>query len=138
MCFKIKHHIKHAVQMFTHASKEGRDIHLNEHTAMGTWFLLENRKQITHKLSKTKGGPYSYGQHHSGCLHKQGWGDEVGPPVCPTMENPDLVLQETIYSQSSTDFQQAACESRQIIQASQNIQTEWFLPPEVFQAICSP
>ena len=52
--------------------------------------LVPSRKQVTHKLSGTKGslsGPkrvprhlleqhssHSYRQHHSGCLHKQGRG----------------------------------------------------------------
>ena len=42
--------------------------------------------------------PHSYRQHYSGCLHKQGRGNEVGSSVCFTMENSDLVYQETGYS----------------------------------------
>ena len=49
-------------------------------------------------------------------INKDG-GNEVNPPVCPTMENPYLVLQETGYSQSSTHFRLAECDRRQAIQA---------------------
>ena len=38
--------------------------------------------------------------NHSGCQYKQERRHEVGPLVCPTMENPDLMLQETGDSQS--------------------------------------
>ena len=44
---------------------------------------------------------HSHRHHHSGCLHKQGEGDEVGPSVCPFVEDPDPVYQATGDSQSS-------------------------------------
>ena len=69
--------------------------------------LVPSRKQVTHKPLGTKGGlsgpkrvprplfkqhsPGSRRQHNSGCLYQQGRGDEVGLPVCPTVENPVLV-----------------------------------------------
>ena len=37
------HPIKYALQIFTNASKEGWGAHLNEHTARGTWSLLESK-----------------------------------------------------------------------------------------------
>ena len=42
------HPIKHAVQIFTDASKEGRGAHLNEHTARGTWSLPESKLHINY------------------------------------------------------------------------------------------
>ena len=42
---------------------------------------------------------------------------EVGPPVCPTMENPDLVLKKAGDSQSPTHSRLAECHSRQANQA---------------------
>ena len=82
--------------------------------------LVPSRKQVTHKLSGTKGslsGPerflrpllepnsaHSHRQHHSGCLCKQGRRHEIGPSVYPTVENPDLVLRETGDSQSQTQM----------------------------------
>ena len=35
----------------------------------------------------------SYRQHNSGCLYQQRGGDEIGLPVCPTVENTVLVYQ---------------------------------------------
>ena len=68
--------------------------------------LVSSRKQTTYKLPGTRGGflgpkrvprplreqhiSHSHRQHHSGCLHKQRRGDEVGPSMCPSVENPDL------------------------------------------------
>ena len=93
--------------------------------------LVFSRKQASHKLSGTKSGFYgpkrvprplfeqhssgNHRQHHSGCLYKQRRGDEVGPSICPSMENPDLVYQETGNSQSSTHPRPAECDSRQAI-----------------------
>ena len=102
------HPIKHALQIFTNASKEGWGAHLNEHTARG--------KQAAYKLCGTKSslsslkrvsGPLfrqdsycSYRQHHSSVIHKQGRRHEIGPTLCPTVENLDLVYQETSDPQS--------------------------------------
>ena len=94
--------------------------------------LAPSRKQVAHKPLGTKGGlpglkrvqipcfaQHSSGghrQHNSGCLYKQkGW-DEVGPSVCPSVENPDLMHQETGNSQSSTHPWPAERDSRQAIQ----------------------
>ena len=42
------HPLKHALQIFTDASKEGWDAHLNEHIARGTWSLRESKLHINH------------------------------------------------------------------------------------------
>ena len=42
------HPLKHAVQIFTDASKEGWGAHLNERTARGTWSLSESKLHINH------------------------------------------------------------------------------------------
>ena len=42
------HPLKHALQIFTDASKEGWGAHLNEHTARGTWSLPESKLHIKH------------------------------------------------------------------------------------------
>ena len=42
------HPIKHALQIFTDASKEGWGPHLNEHMARGTWSLPESKLRINH------------------------------------------------------------------------------------------
>ena len=91
------------------------------------------RKQVACKLSGTKSclsGPksvprplfkqdctHSNRQHHSCCLHKQRRRYEVGPTVCPTMANPDLVLQKSGETQGQTQSRQAEYDARQAIQA---------------------
>ena len=121
--------IKHALQIFTDASKEGWGAHLNEHTARGTWSLPEGKLQI--KLSGTQGSvsrlkrvskplcqqdsTCGNQQHYSGVIHKQGRRHEVGHTLCPTMENLDLVYQKSSHSQSSTHPRLAERGSRQAI-----------------------
>ena len=52
-------------------------------------------------------------------INKEG-GDEVGPIMCPLVENTDLVCQKASYSQSSTHSRLAERDSRQTIQAGLN------------------
>ena len=42
------HPLKHTLQIFTHASKEGWGAHLDEHTARGQWSLPESKLHINH------------------------------------------------------------------------------------------
>ena len=75
--------------------------------AYGKGKLVTPRKQTAHKLSRVKGSSSgtervpsslyeqsssrSYRQYHCGSLHKQRRGNEVGPHVCLTLEDPHLV-----------------------------------------------
>ena len=95
--------------------------------------LVTARKQTACKLSGTESSlsrfervprplysqnsTCSNRQHHSGVLHKRGRGHEIGPSVCPTVEDFDLVHQETSNSQSPTHTRPAERGSRQAIQA---------------------
>ena len=95
--------------------------------------LVYSRKQATCKLSGTEGGllgpkrvprplskqhsPGSHGQYHSGCLHKHRGRDEIGPSVCPSVENCNLVDHQTGYPQSPTHPRLAERGSRQANQA---------------------
>ena len=45
---QLLHPLKHALQIFTDASKEGWGAHLNERTARGTWSLPESKLRINH------------------------------------------------------------------------------------------
>ena len=120
------HPLKHALQIFTDASKEGWGAHLNERTARGTWSLPESKLHINHlelkaalKVPRPLFKQHSTGshrQHNSGCLYQQRGGDEVGLPVCPTVENPVLVHQETGNSQGTSHPRPAERDSRQTIQ----------------------
>ena len=56
-------------------------------------------------------------QHHSGVIHKQGRRHEVGPTLCFTIENLDLVRQKSSNSKSPTHSRLAECGRRQAIQA---------------------
>ena len=141
------HPVKHALQIFTDASKEGWGAHLNEFTARGSW--VGAGKQAAHKLSGTKSSVPSLKrvskslcrqnssgssrQYYSSSLHKQGRRNEVGP----TMENLDLVFPATSDSKSSTHPRPFKCDSRQATQAGSDHPTEWSLLPEVFQQICN-
>ena len=94
--------------------------------------LVSTRKQATHKLpgvegspsspkgfSATRGkpnSPCSHRQHYSSVLHKQGRRHEVGPTLCPTVENFDLVYDKSSYSQSPTHSRPVECGSGQAIQ----------------------
>ena len=42
------HPLKHALQIFTDASKEGWGAHFDEHTARGQWSLPESKLHINH------------------------------------------------------------------------------------------
>ena len=120
------HPMKHALQIFTDASKEGWGAHLNELTARGSWSVPESQLHINQgSLSSLKRVPRSlcksncpsgYGQHDSRSIHKQGRRHEVGPSVCPPVENLDLVFPETSHSKSPSYSGQAKCDSRQTIQ----------------------
>ena len=95
--------------------------------------LVSAGKQAAHKLSGTQSSVTSpqrvprplcrqnsssgNRQYYSGSLHKQGRRHEVGPTVCPTMENLDLVFPATSDSKSSTHPRPSQCDSRQTIQA---------------------
>ena len=94
--------------------------------------LVGAGKPASHKLSRVKSGfsrlkrvprplyrqdgTGSNRQHHSGVLHKQRGRHEVGPLVCPAVENPDLVFPETGDSKSTTHTRKPKCDSGQAIQ----------------------
>ena len=94
--------------------------------------LVPTGKQITHKLPGTKSslsgskrvpktmhrqnGSGSNRQHHSSSLHQQGGRHEVGPTLCPSLENLDLVHRETSDSEGPTHSRPLKCSGRQIVQ----------------------
>ena len=94
--------------------------------------LIPPTKQVAYKLPRTKGGRFSpkrvprllfsqnsthsNRQQNCGCLYK-GRRCDVGSTVCPIVNNPDLVLQETGNSQGPIYSRPAECGSRQAIQA---------------------
>ena len=95
--------------------------------------LVSAGKQAAHKLSGTKSSPLGlkrvpkpmhkqncpsgHRQYYSSGLYKQGRGNEVGPTVCSTVENLDLVFPATSDPKSPTYPCPIKCDSRQAIQA---------------------
>ena len=95
--------------------------------------LVSAGKQAAHKLSGTKSSPLGlkrvpkpmhkqncpsgHRQYYSSGLYKQGRGNEVGPAVCSTVENLDLVFPATSDPKSLTYPWPIKCDSRQAIQA---------------------
>ena len=145
------HPLKHALQIFTDASKEGWGAHLNERTARGTWSLPKSKLHINHL--ELKAVFLALKEFQDLCsnnivlvatdnttvvayINKEGGGDEVGFPVCPTVENPVLVHQETANSQGTPHPRPAERDSRQAIQTWPD-QSNRMVFQEVFQAICS-
>ena len=116
--------------------------------------LVLSRKQVTHKPLGTKGGlsgpkivprplfkqhsPGSHRQHNSGCLYQQGRGDEVGLPVCPTVENPVLVHQETGKSLGTSHPRPAELDSRQAIQTWPDHSNRMIHSPRSFSSYMLP
>ena len=108
-------------------SKEWLGAHLNECTVRGTWSLPESKLHINHL--ELKAVFLALKEFQDLCsnnivlvatdnttvvayINKEG-GDEVGTSLCPSVENPDLVYQETGNTQSSTHLRPVKCDSRQ-------------------------
>ena len=110
--------------------------------------LVLSRKQAAYKLPRTQSSFSSLKkisrplhrqdsfssnrQHYSSVMHKQGRRYEVGPTVCPTVENLDLVLQETSDSKGPTHSRPIKCGSRQAIQTRPNHPDQMVLPSRGF------
>ena len=65
-------------------------------------------------------GSNSNRQHYGSVLHQQGRGHEVGPTVCHTLENLDLVLRETSNCEVLTHSRPLKCSGRQTVQIGTN------------------
>ena len=144
------HPLKHAPQLFTDALKEGCGAYLNGHTARGTWYLPESKLHTYYLELKAVFWALKEFQdlYESNIVliatdnttvvaYINKGGDEIGPSVCPSVENSDLVNQQTGYSQSPTHPRSAKRGSRQAIQARPDNSNKWSLLPEVFQVICN-
>ena len=100
------HPLKHALQIFTDGSKEGWCAHLNEHSARGTCSLPESKWHINHL--ELKAVSLALKEFQDLCSNNivlvatdnttvvAYINKEVRPSVYPSVENPDLVYQETV------------------------------------------
>ena len=112
------------------------------------WNLVPYKEQAAYELSGTKSSfsslknfrtsaqtrysSDSHRQHQSGVIHKQAGRHEVGPTLCPVMENLDLVYQETSNSRSLTHSGQAERGIRQAIQTRPDHPNRVVSPPRGF------
>ena len=100
------HPLKHALQLFTDASKEGWGAHLNDHTTRGMWSLPESNLHIYYLLCALLWRILTW------CTSKQ----------------------VTLRVRHIPGWLNVVADQLSIL--GQTIQTEWSLHPEVFQAIC--
>ena len=145
------HPIKHALQIFTDASKEGWGAHLNERTARGAWSLPESKLHINYLELKEvflalkefqdicAGGIVLVATDNTtvvSYINKEG-GMRSGP-LC-------ALLWRTLTWCTRNQVTLKACHipgrlnviADKLSRLGQTIQTEWSLLQEVFQAICS-
>ena len=145
------HPLKHALQIFTDASKEGWGAHLGEHTARGSWSVPESKLHINFLELKAvflalkgfqhlcgQNRPGGHGQYNSGSLHQQGGGHEVRPTLCPSMENLDLVYQPPDNVKSPAHPRPSKCDSRQAIQAGSDHPNRMVPPSGSFSTNMQP
>ena len=143
--------IKHALQIFTDASKEGWGAHLNELTARGSWSVPESKLHINHL--ELKAVLLALKEFQDLCtnqivlvatdnttavayINKEG-GMKSGP-LCALLWR---IL--TWCSQRKVTLKARHIPGRlnvivdKLSRLNQTIQTEWSLLPDVFQRLCS-
>ena len=81
------------------------------HKLPGTESSLSGSKRVP-KAMHRQNGSGSNRQHHSSGLHQQGGRHEVGPTLCPSLEN----LDQTSDSEDPTHSRPLKCSGRQIVQ----------------------
>ena len=100
----------------------------NAHKLFGTQSSFSSLKRVPKSLCR-KNSSSSNRQHYGGRLHKQGRGYEVGPTVCPTLENLDLVFPETSNSKGPTHPRPSKCDSGQTVQTGADHSNGMVSPP---------
>ena len=145
------HPVKHALQIFTDASKEGWGTYLNAHTARGTWSLPESKLHINYlelkavfqalkefqefcsdKLVLVATDNTTLGSY----INKEG-GMRSGPLSALLWRILTWCTrkQVTLKARHIPDWLNIVADK--LSRLGQRIQTEWSLLPEVFQMICS-
>ena len=148
---QLLHPIKHALQIFTDASKEGWGAHLNEHMARGTWSLPESKLHINHL--ELKAVYLALKEFQDLCIDKivlvatdnttvvsyiNKKGGMRSGPLCALLWR---IL--TWCTRNQVTLKARHIPGRlnvvadKLSRLGQTIQTEWSLLPEVFQALCS-
>ena len=145
------HPLKHALQIFTGASKEGWSAHLNKHMARGNWSLPESKLHINYL--ELKAVFLALKEFQALCtnsivliatdnttvvayINKEG-GMKLGP-LCALLWR---IL--TWCTRNAVNLKARHIPGRlnmiadKLSRLSQTIQTEWSHNPEIFQTICN-
>ena len=111
------HPVKHALQIFTDASKEGWGAHLNEFTARGSWSVPESKLHINYL--ELKAVFLALKEFQDLCVDKIVLvaTDNTTVVAYINLQNLDLVFPATSNSKSQTHPRPFKCDSRQTIQA---------------------
>ena len=145
------HPLKHALQMFTDASKEGWGAHLDEHTARGSWSLPESKLHINHL--ELKAVFLALKEFRTLCYNKTVLIATDNTTVVAYINKEGGMKSGSLCALlwrilSWCTRQQITLRARHIpsrlnviadklSRLGQTIQTEWSLHPEVFQAVCT-
>ena len=145
------HPLKHALQIFTDASKEGFGAHLNKHTARGSWSLQESKLHInclelkavflalkefqdlcTNKIVLVATDNTTVVSH----INKEG-GMRSGPLCALLWRILTWCTRKQVTLKARHIPGRLNVVADKLSRLGQTIQTEWSLLPEVFQAIRS-
>ena len=145
------HPLKHALQIFTDASKEGWGAHLDEHTARGQWSLPESKLHINHL--ELKAVFLALKEFRTLVFNKTVLVAPDNTTVVAYINKEGGMKSGSLCALlwrilSWCTRQQVTLRARHIpgrlnviadklSRLGQTIQTEWSLHPEVFQAVCS-
>ena len=144
------HPLKHALQIFTDASKEGWGAHLDEHTARGTWSLPESKLHINHL--ELKAVFLALKEFRTLCyktvliatdnttviayINKEG-GMKSGSLCALLWRILSWCTRQQVTLRARHIPGRLNVIADKLSRLGQTIQTEWSLHPEVFQAVCS-
>ena len=145
------HPIKHALQIFTDASKEGWDAHLDEHIARGVWSLPESKLHIN--FLELKAVFLALKEFQDLCsgkivlvatdnttvvayVNKEG-GMRSGPLCALLWRILTWCTKKQVTLKARHIPGHLNVVADKLSRLGQTIQTEWSLLPEVFQILCS-
>ena len=144
------HPIKHALQVFTDASKEGWGAHLNERTARGSWSLPESKLQTNYLELKAvflalkefqdlcSNQIVLVATDNTTVVSYINKGGMKSGPLCALLWR---ILTWCTSNQVTLKARHIPGRlnvvADKLSRLGQTIQTEWSLLPEVFQTICS-
>ena len=145
------HPVKHALQIFTDASKEGWGAHLNEFTARGSWSVLESKLDINYL--ELKAVFLALKELQNVCvgkivlvatdnttvvvyINKEG-GVRSGPLCALLWRILTWCSQRQVTLKTQHIPGRLNVISDELSRLGKTIQTEWSLLPEVFQKICN-